>query len=211
MLRKWRLAASLIAVAVAALSLTTAAVTDHWTGHAATARPATLDPFTGKYTTSYKISLTGLYYYEWHYYDNTTFCIWDSSGGGAGTKTVRDPCNASNDEDYWAIGTWSGGSWSGFNYLTNASGNLCLDDAGGASNIRLPVETCAEVGGQSWFISLGTLGPYCWWENAIIGTEYPSVTLAFGTVKDGAWIVTAPFADSDSELWSGPGESSCAS
>ena len=149
----------------------------------------------GKFTATPKITVDGTTYYEMVSEENGTYCISTNGNNTQGSDVVLEGCDTSNNNDMWAVGFWTGGSWVGYAYIySKANTSLCLDDANGAENIRLPLHSCGEVGGMSWAATSTNepSGGYCVWRNAINesqGLELNDITVDFGDQFDGAWIV----------------------
>ena len=213
MFRRWpaaAVAAAGIAAAATMIGLPASAASGPAAAHASVTKPAKLDPFTGKYTTIYETKGAGLdavTYYEWPYAASNSWCVY--SGSAVGDYAILDPCNSSSKADFWTYGTWGGTTkWSSDGYLKNEQGNLCIDDPTGEDNVRLPVETCAAVGGQAFNVYLPQSYDDSWeYLNQI--AEKESITLDYGTVKDGAWIVSNPVdtaGTNNDEFWAGPGD-----
>jgi hypothetical protein len=191
MFRKWRMAAGATVLALAAYGAT-AAVAVPKSAITATVKPAKMDPFTGRMTTQYA-TLDGTTYYE-IVAEGANYCI-STNGGGSGTDLVLEGCSATNSSDLWAA-TPAGGQWGGYLSIFNkGNNNLCIDDVNGEDNIRLPVDTCAAVGGQSWY-STSTdpgIGGACIWENAIAVSKLKpaeDITDDYGDLGDGDWVIT---------------------
>jgi hypothetical protein len=173
-------------------------------------KPARLDPFTGKMTTRYLIKRDGAEstdYFYWTYAADSNECVSDPGVNG-GTVT-GDQCQVAYGNQLWApvsmpsSGTWRGDSEIESSVQINSGVNRCIDDPGGADNIKIVMENCAVVGGQAW----ANNDPE--WLNAIALNNakppYQAVTLDYGTVKNGTWIVTNPYlASAQDEKWVGP-------
>jgi hypothetical protein len=216
MFRKWRMAAGATVLALAAFGVT-AAVAVPPSAITATVKPAKMDPFTGRMTTQYA-TLDGTTYYEIVAEGTSKYCI-STNGGGSGTDLVLEGCSTSTSSDLWAAAAWGGTNWNGDEYVFNkANNNLCIDDAGGDNNIRLPVETCAEVGGQAWQTNSTNPGEggACIWMNAIgivNGTQIEDITDDNGDLGDGDWVIALkdtgyPWASD--QTWGGLVAGSCA-
>lgn len=146
----------------------------------------------GKFTAK---PVTGTSYYEMVVDGNGSFCISTNGHNTQGSDVVLEGCSTTDSNDLWAVGFWSGGSWDGYAYIySDASTSMCLDDASGAENIRLPLHSCGEVGGMSWYFT-ATNQPssgYCIWENAIAASQLQEpvdITDDFNDLYDGAWVV----------------------
>jgi hypothetical protein len=152
---------------------------------------AKLSPFTGRMTTNYNV-VDGLTYYQWKYAENSNYCVFDDGA-------VIDLYTCSGElNDYWAAPFWGGtGAWNYDQYIKSEASGNCVDDPGEADNIRVELNSCAEVGGMSWVIANWgsyeevTCGLGYFW-NYDPSTPEENVTEPF-TVKQGAWIVTAGY------------------
>jgi hypothetical protein len=188
------LAAALLAVP--ALGSAASATSKPDAGAAASAKPAKINPFTGKPTTNYvvkQVAGADVTYYQWEYHANSAWCAEDPgypNGTGAGMELHS--CESATNF-YWAPIEFGSGDWAGYDEMRNDDG-LCIDDAGGADNVQIVMENCAEVGGQSWDGTFDPSDGSTIWLNAIAinanKRPYQAVTLDYGTMKDFAWIVT---------------------
>lgn len=183
-------------------------------------KPAKVDPFTGKESTQYFVEKgpndsQALTYWCFPSEKNSSYYIGDQSGVAGDDTELGKICAVNSLGTVWTPYRYTSGTWIGFTALKNADG-LCMDDPAGQDNIRITMEPCAEVGGQAWDNAIGA-GGWTQWTNAICVdngcTDQEAVTIAFGTIKTGAWIVTAPYdirtmstvPVPSYESWEGPG------
>lgn len=183
-------------------------------------KPAKVDPFTGKESTQYFVKqgrndAQALTYWCFPSAKNPGWYVDDQSGTPGDFVELDSTCSGSDDTTLWTPFRYTTGSWIGFTALKSADG-LCMDDPAGKDNIRILMDPCSEVGGQSWDNAIATDG-WTQWTNAICVdngcTDQEAVTIAFGTLKPSAWIVTAPYdirtmnttPVPSYESWEGPG------
>jgi hypothetical protein len=151
---------------------------------------AKVSPFTGKPTHTY-ITTASITYFQWKYAPDDHLCAFDD-GGAAGAPIDLYTCDGTSN-DFWAATQYPNGTaWAGFTKLESAVGD-CAFDAGGGDNIRMKVESCVEVGGQSWAELVGNTG-YAVWQNAIqihnFGVPpYECITDDNDSRVQGAWVI----------------------
>jgi hypothetical protein len=202
------LAAMFLAAGVSAAGATTATAATALPAHTAVShgKPAKLDPFTGKLTTQYSTKRDGAEtttYYLWPYAANTKYCAEDSGGYTGAPLELFNDCNTSLSNDMWTTVKITSGTYDSYQEIKSEDG-LCIDDAGGADNVQILMENCAVVGGQAWILERAWLNGINYVVNK---APYQAITLDYGTVKNGAWIVTNNYYSGTvptAELWAGP-------
>src|ERR1700689_4421053 len=100
-------------------------------GAAASAKPAKINPFTGKPTTNYvvkKVAGADVTYYQWEYHADSAWCVEDPgypNGTGAGMELHS--CESAKNF-YWAPIKFGSGDWGGYDEMGKEDG-LYTDNA----------------------------------------------------------------------------------